>query len=93
MLMAAVLIAAPWGLAMAQPTTPSSNESKTMPTGTDARPGHNGNTATSANPNQPGATGRTIVPGSTSSVAGANRVQPDPNSSASSFGSSGGGGH
>jgi hypothetical protein len=43
------------------------------------------------NPNVPGATGQTVVKGSGSSMAGSDRINPNPNSAATTVG--GGGSH
>jgi hypothetical protein len=99
LLLAATLMAAPIA-AMAQPT-PAVNNPAASGTNTTAQPSY----GTSTNPNSPnmnstsaatdpavpGATGQTVVKGSTSSMAGSNRVNPDPNAASTSV--SGGGGH
>ncbi|WP_158927390.1 hypothetical protein [Acidisphaera sp. S103] len=91
LLLAATLIAAPMGFAMAQGTTPGVNtgangvsgDSQTAPTPPPS--------AAATNPYVPGATGQTVVQGSGSSMAGSDRVVPNPNAAATSV--TGGGGH
>ena len=90
LLMAVSLMAAPLGVAMAQGTASSS------PGTTDGRSaatmnGKSADSAAAANPNVPGATGQTVVPGSKSSIAGAAGVHPDPKSATTSAGGTGGG--
>jgi hypothetical protein len=89
-LLAAVLVVAPLGVAMAQGTSPGvstgangvSGDSRTTPMP------HPSTAAT--NPNVPGATGQTVVKGSGSSMADSNRIAPNPNSAATT--ATGGGG-
>ncbi len=61
----------PQGSQMPSASEPSSSTTTSKPYGSAA-----------TNPNQPGATGRTVVPGSTSSMAGANDMGPHPKSGA-----------
>jgi hypothetical protein len=96
LLLAAALMAAPLGVAMAQGTTPgvttganatsANGTSGDMQTAPKPPP-----SAAATNPNMPGATGQTVVKGSGSSMADSNRIAPNPNSAATSAG--GGGGH
>ena len=97
LLMAGVLTAAPFGVVLAQGTSaPSTLESRSAAnmSGTDntsrdkAKPG---DMSAATNPNVPGATGKTIVPGSNSSIAGSSGVHPDPNAATTGAGGSGGG--
>lgn len=89
-LLAAALMAAPLGVAMAQGTTPAmatgangvSGDSQTAPKPPPS--------AAATNPNVPGATGQTVVKGSDSSMADSNRIAPNPNSAATT--ATGGGG-
>jgi hypothetical protein len=92
LLLAATLMAAPIA-AMAQPT-PALNNPSASGTNTTAQPSYgtsvnpnspNMNSSSAAtDPNVPGATGQTVVKGSTSSMAGSGRVHPDPNAAATS---------
>ena len=85
LLLAATLMAAPVAVAMAQTSAPSANMPSSSST-TTTKP-----SPSATNPNVPGATGQTVVPGSNSSMADSNRVQPNPNNATTSSGSSGGG--
>jgi hypothetical protein len=76
LLLAATLLAVPMGAAMAQGGTGTTN-SATSPSTSTTTNKYGSSAAT--NPNVPGATGRTVVPGSNSSMAGSGRVHPDPN--------------
>jgi hypothetical protein len=90
LLLAATLMAAPIA-AMAQPT-PAVNNPSASGTSTTAQPSYGANpsspnmnsSSAATDPNVPGATGQTVVKGSTSSMAGSNRVNPDPNAAATS---------
>jgi hypothetical protein len=81
------LMAGPMGAAMAQNTGTSSSTSRSPSTSTTTD--RYGSSA-ATNPNVPGATGRTVVPGSNSSMAGSGRVNPDPNKESTT--ATGGGG-
>jgi len=100
LLLAATLMAAPI-VAMAQGTTPAVNNPSASGTATTAQPSYGmsanpgspvmDSSTAAKNPNVPGATGNTVVKGSTSSMAGSDRVNPDPNAAATSV--TAGGGH
>jgi hypothetical protein len=93
-LLAASLIALPFGIAVAQQNNPAgnmgSNNSATASPGTaDRNPGMNKGPSprpAARNTNTPGGTGRTVVPGSTSSQAGSAPATTD-----SKTGAAGGG--
>jgi hypothetical protein len=80
LLLAVTLMAAPLSVALAQGTSPNSasSASGTMssPSTTTTTQPYGSSAAT--NPNVPGATGNTVVKGSSSSMAGSNRVDPNP---------------
>jgi hypothetical protein len=88
-LLAAALIAAPMGAAMAQQgTTSGSQPYNNSPRAAPNSPQMN-NSSAATDPNVPGATGQTVVPGSSSSMAGSHRVDPSPNSAATDAGGGG----
>jgi hypothetical protein len=93
-LLAGVVAVAPLGAAMAQQdstsggTRPYGNAS---PTTAPNNPQMN-RSSSATDPRMPGATGETVVPGSGSSMAGSDRVAPNPNSGATTAGG-GMGGH
>jgi hypothetical protein len=82
LLLAAALIAAPMGAAMAQQGANNSPRAAPNSPRMDS-------SSAATNPNVPGATGQTVVPGSSSSMAGSHRVVPNPDSAATT--ASGGG--
>jgi hypothetical protein len=93
LLLAAALMAAPLGVAMAQGTSPA------MSTGSNGTSGDTQTapkpypSAAATNPNVPGATGQTVVKGSGSSMADSNRIAPNPNAASTTAAGGGGGGH
>jgi hypothetical protein len=90
LLLAATLMAAPMGVAMAQSATsgsPSYNAPRAMPNSPQMD-----SSSAATDPHQPGATGQTVVPGSSSSMAASHRVDPNPNAASTTAGA-GGGGH
>lgn len=87
LLLAATLLAVPMGASMAQGTG-ASNSAASSPSASTTTNQSGSSAAT--NPNVPGATGRTVVPGSNSSMAGSGRVHPDPNKASTSAGADGG---
>ncbi len=105
LLMAFTLMAVPLGVALAQGTTTGGTTTGGTTTGTPGMTTSSGtmdshsaakmtgksSDSAAANPNMPGATGKTVVPGSNSSIAGADGVHPDPKAAATSAGGSGGG--
>jgi hypothetical protein len=87
-LLAAVLIAAPMGSAMAQQSTTSGNSNNNnSPKAAPNSPRMDSSSA-ATDPHVPGATGQTVVPGSSSSMAGSHRVDPNPNSASTTAGGS-----
>jgi hypothetical protein len=93
LLLAATLLAAPMGAAMAQQdTTTSGTPAYNHSARTQPNNPRMDSSSAATDPHVPGATGQTVVPGSGSSMAGSHRVAPDPNS-ASTTGNAGGGGH
>jgi hypothetical protein len=86
LLLAAALIAAPMGAAMAQQSTTSGNSTyNNSPKAAPNSPRMDSSSA-ATNPHVPGATGQTVVPGSSSSMAGSHRVDPNPNSASTTAG-------
>jgi hypothetical protein len=82
LLLAAALIAAQVGAAVAQQgTTSGSQPYNNSPRAAPNSPQMNSSSA-AKDPRVPGATGQTVVPGSSSSMAGSQRVAPNPNSAA-----------
>jgi hypothetical protein len=93
LLLAATLLAVPVGAAMAQQgTTTGGNAGYNQSPRTQPNSPRMNSSSAATDPHQPGATGQTVVPGSSSSMAGSHRVAPNPNS-ASTSGNGGGGGH
>lgn len=90
LLLAAALMAAPLSVAMAQATPGVSTGANGVAADSQTAP-KPPPSAAATNPNVPGATGQTVVKGSGSSMADSNRIAPNPNSNATSAGSSGGG--
>jgi hypothetical protein len=91
LLLAAALRAAPLGVAMAQGTSPGMTTGSNGTSGDTQTPPTPYPSAAATNPNVPGATGQTVVKGSSSSMADSNRIAPNPN--AASTTAAGGGGH
>jgi hypothetical protein len=91
LLLAATLLAVPLGAAMAQQGTTSGNPAYNQSPRTQPNSPRMDNSSAATDPQVPGATGQTVVPGSGSSMAGSHRVAPNPN--AASTTASGGGGH
>jgi hypothetical protein len=88
LLLAAALIAAQTGAAVAQQgTTSGSQPYNNSPRAAPNSPRMNSSSA-ATDPHVPGATGQTVVPGSSSSMAGSRRVDPNPNSAATDAGGS-----
>jgi hypothetical protein len=88
LLLAAALIAAQTGAAVAQQgTTSGSQPYNNSPRAAPNSPQMNSSSA-ATDPHVPGATGQTVVPGSSSSMAGSRRVDPNPNSAATDAGGS-----
>jgi hypothetical protein len=88
LLVAAALIAAPVGAAVAQQgTTSGTQPNNNSPSAAPNSP-HMNNSSAATDPHVPGATGQTVVPGSSSSMAGSHRVDPNPNSAATDAGGS-----
>jgi hypothetical protein len=94
LLSAAALMAIPMGVAMAQQGTTGGSPAYSGNDSPRAAPNspRMDNSSAAKDPNVPGATGQTVVPGSGSSMAGSHRVDPNPNSAATTAGG-GGGGH
>jgi hypothetical protein len=88
-LLATALLALPMGAAMAQRSVADST-SGSMPRSAPTSPQMD-SSSPATNPNQPGATGQTVVKGSNSSMAASHRV--DPNPASQSENASGGGAH
>ena len=74
-LLAAALTAAPMSIALAQSNT--AGGTSTVPRAAPSNPQMN-SSSPATNPRQPGATGQTVVKGSTSSMAGSHRIDPNP---------------
>ena len=90
LLLAAALIAAPMGAAMAQQsTTGGSQPYNNSPRAAPDSPQMNSSSA-ATDPHVPGATSQTVVPGSGSSMAGSHRVDPNPKRAATDVGAGGG---
>jgi hypothetical protein len=88
-LLAAAMIAAPMGAAMAQQSTTSGSPAYNTERAAPNSPVMNSSSA-ATNPNVPGATGETVVRGSGSSMAGSHRVDPNPKRAATDAGAGGG---
>jgi hypothetical protein len=92
LLLAATILVAPIGMAMAQGTGTAgaaTSQAPASPSATTTTTPYRSSAA--ANPNVPGATGQTVVPGSTSSMASSGRVQPNPNKASTDAGAATGG--
>jgi hypothetical protein len=76
---------------MAQGTTPGVNTGSSGTSADSLTAPKTPPSAAAMNPNVPGATGQTVVKGSGSSMAGSDRINPNPNSAATTVG--GGGSH
>ena len=89
LLLAAALIAAPMGAAMAQQSTSSGSPTYNTERAAPNSPQMNSSSA-ATNPHVPGATGETVVKGSGSNMAGSHRVDPNPKRAATDAGAGGG---
>jgi hypothetical protein len=97
LLSAAVVMAIPMGAALAQQGATGASPgygNSTYSNSPRAAPNspQMDNSSAAKDPHVPGATGNTVVPGSSSSMAGSHRVDPNPNSAATTAGG-GNGGH
>jgi hypothetical protein len=88
LLLAAALIAAPMGAAMAQQSTTSGSPAYDTQRAAPNSPVMNSSSA-ATNPHVLGATGETVVQGSSSSMAGSHRVDPNPDAASTTAGGGG----